>query len=163
MADDRFRKERRAGLLSRHHLALPRPAGRRGQPGPLTRAGRRRKHPRASMRVIGSHSPVRTTGSDHPRRRECDVQPYRLNRSLGRIPPEAARRVNLKSANRGPAKAGLVLTMSWTTQPGSQKRRRWRFHRRLFRRAERASAAAKVYNKKCCYKEEYGLIQHNNN
>ena len=49
--------------------------------------------------------------------------------------------------------------MSWTTQPGSQKRRRWNVHLRLFRRAEREFFDDKVSKKNWCYKEEYGVIQ----
>ena len=37
--------------------------------------------------------------------------------------------------------------MIWTTQPGSQKRRRWNVHLRLFRRAVRASSYDKVSKK----------------
>ena len=48
-------------------------------------------------------------------------------------------------------------------QPESQKKRRWTFHHRLFLRAVRASASAKVYKKFWCYKRRYGLIQRNNN
>ena len=38
---------------------------------------------------------------------------------------------------RFPSPRRPISPMSWTTQPGSQKRRRWTFHRRLFRRAVR--------------------------
>ena len=48
---------------------------------------------------------------------------------------------------RLPATRRPISPMSWTLQPGSQKRRRWTFHSRLFRRAVRASAYDKVSKK----------------
>ena len=79
-------------------------------------------------------------------------------------PPEIIRTPNTRlPATRLPATRHPISPMIWTTQPRSQKRRRWTFHRRLFRRAETASATAKVYKTNraiSCYKERrYGAMQ----
>ena len=71
------------------------------------------------------------------------VHPFRVAPTVQAEQPRITEKSSLQGISRP------ISPVSWTTQPGSQKRRRWTFHRRLFRRAETASSTAKVYKKNC--------------